>query len=709
MKKMLSLFFIYVIASMRMTLVFAEETVLKDIILYSWDFAAEQQITTDETAFDMPILSEGAEYNPDNENIRLNAKASAARLSVKLENAVTAENEENIINVEFDMKFGSIDKQSFTYIIASENGDKIVDFRFEPYKDTGTAYIKIGGTDVLTDITDSEGNVIKTVNRQIKDCISAKTGDGMGAETTHFKNEINLASGMAKLYITSGSKSGEFIGSIDSGIYGDIFSLEMATSKSNSTRHSYIDNIKISQRRNVAAPKPEELVHSIIQPTDGEWTVVNTSKMVYGGHASAFLVTTASEGALVSQYITDIADSINVNTAGADEIEVSPVYKYTEMNNEVFNSEDGVTLSDINVLNEIEDGRYDIAIQKADGKLTDIYINGGMAANNVEQTGKGRGTPKGSLCTIKDINIKGGSIKINTQRDEWNGRTYPLAPISEITIKKCPFITSRKTKITILGDSLAAEYYGGRRESDLGSNQSGWGQMLPNFIDTDKYEIVNLANSGHYAKILYETAMGGIIANSVAGDIIICQCGYNDRVRSDAAEMTEYMTKMAEEAAVAGVRIIFISPPATCDDETKYTASGNYKNPIDATAEDYVNTSYSYPVRYSQTVKETAEAIGVEFIDLSLLSYDYLTMLYGADINEATDLYVKNLGVSDKTHLSYAGAMKWASYIAQSLYDNEIINALNTKFIYSQTDTLGNEIVCGVSDTENDTFDRYTV
>lgn len=412
---------------------------------------------------------------------------------------------------------------------------------------------------------------------------------------------------------------------------------------------------------------------------------------------------------LVRQYATDAGDSVSVNTQNADSVEISPIYTYTSMNDEVFNTAEGVTLSDMSILNELEDGRYDITIQKADGRLTDIYINGSMAANNVEQTGKGRGTPKGSLYTAKDVKIEGGAIRINTQRDEWNGTTYPTAPISDITISKAPSIVNRKTKITVLGDSLVAQYYGGRRESDLGSNQTGWGQQLSNFIDTDKYEIVNLANSGHYAKILYETAMGGAIANSMEGDIIICQCGYNDRVRSDEEEMIEYMTKMAEDAKNAGIRMIFVAPPATCDDETKYTASGNYKNHIDTTAPDYVNTSYSYPVRYGNTVKETAQRLGTGFIDLSKMSYDYMTMLYRADIDSATDLYVSNLGVSDKTHLSYAGAMKWASFVVQSLYDNNDIEYINTEFAYSQTDTLGNNIVCSVSEEKTDTFDRFNI
>lgn len=270
----------------------------------------------------------------------------------------------------------------------------------------------------------------------------------------------------------------------------------------------------------------------------------------------------------------------------------------------------------------------------------------------------------------------------------------------------------RKTKITILGDSLVAEYYGSRKEEDIGSNQTGWGQQLSNFIDTDEYEIVNLANSGHYAKILYETAMGGAVANSLPGDIVLVQVGYNDRVRSDETEMAEYMAKMAEDANAAGLRLIFVSPPATADDETKY--GSGYKNPIDTSAADYVNTSYSYPVRYSETVKSVALELGAGFIDLSRYSYDYLTSLYGCDADIARELYKQNLGVADGIHLSWAGAMKWASFIAQSLYDDAYISSMNTEFDYTVTDNDGNEIVCrvyedGAVDDIDNRFRFYTV
>lgn len=276
---------------------------------------------------------------------------------------------------------------------------------------------------------------------------------------------------------------------------------------------------------------------------------------------------------------------------------------------------------------------------------------------------------------------------MNTKRDEYNGTTYPAAPISRITLHENPEILNRKTKITLLGDSLVCEYYDGRREDDLGSNQTGWGQQLSNFVDMEKYELVNLANSGHYAKILYETAMGGAIYNSLPGDIIILQCGYNDYKRSSETEMVAYMTKMAEEAKAAGLTMIVVAPPATCDPEEW----------LDHTADGYKNTSYTYPVRFGKTVEETAKRLGVGFIDLSRFSYDFLTSLYGDELAVAGELYKNNLVVKDYIHLSYAGAMKWASFVVQSLYDQDYLTEVNADFSYAVTDTEGNAIECGVN------------
>ncbi|MBQ6529905.1 MAG: hypothetical protein IJI39_03140 [Clostridia bacterium] len=700
MKRIVSLLLMAVIClSQVITLAADNETTLKNVTLYNWDFSAESQTT------DNVLTLTNAEYVSDNQNIRLNAKTGAASVSVNLETSLTADTADNIINIEFDMNFGKISGQTFRYSILSGTGSAI-ECSFSPYSLSSTGSINIG-----TSAATSEGAAFN-------ECVTAYNGDGMSASATHFRNEINLEEGTATVYITGSSKTGIFTGSFDRETYTGISGMSVSMSKMDTSRFSYIDNIKFSQLQVIERPPLDELVQYVTADAEGDTTTVDTSKMVYGEHIEKFLVTTAKDGVLIKQYETEATDSVTVDTTGAENIEISPIYSYTELTDIAFNTAEGVTLDNINALGEIADGRYDFTIKRANGtNVTDIYINDGMVVNNSEQSGVGRSTPKGFEYIINDVSITGGSINVKTLRTEQgsksagyaNAVTYPTAPISYITIKKCPDVIDRKTKITILGDSLVANYYAGKSTPYLGYSRTGWGQVLSEFVDMEKYEIINLANSGHYAKILYDTAMDGAINNSMSGDIILCQCGYNDRVRSNETEMAEYMTKMYNEATAAGITMIFVAPPATCDDETKYSTS-SYPNPIDTTAADYKNTSYTYPVRYGMTVKSTAESLGAGFVDLSRMSYDYMTMLYGTDdIHKAKTFYRWGLGLNDYIHLSYTGAMKWASFVAQDLYNQGFIISLNTDNVFTQTDEEGNKIICSVSETPKTIFNDYTI
>lgn len=710
MKRVLSLFLVLVMLAAQLTAVSAEDDkVLKDVILYNFDFADSSQVTEDEGTQDLPVISGGAEYVEENGNIRFNAKSGAPAVVLNLSDAIVGESDENTISVEFDMNFGSYSGQSFTYSVSTSDGGRLIDFCFEPYKSAGTGYLRVGGKDLVVD-----GET--TANQQLKNCISydANKSDGMNADTTHFKNEINFAAGSAVVSFSSKSKSGSFEAKFDTAVYTDIKALSMKMTKANTTRYSYTDNIKISQRQRVDAPKRDELVFHIIENAQGDVTVIDTSKMVYGGHVSEFSVTTAKDGKLVKKYTTSVADSVSVDTSDADSVEIAPVYAYSQMNGEAFNTAEGVALGEMNILDTIEDGCYDITVKKADGTLSSIYVNDKMIANAVDQSGSGRSTPKGSLVEFNGLYIEGGRVNVRTCRTQANTKnqetvietTYPSAPISGITLCKSPSIINPKAKIILLGDSLVCNYYAGKGKEELGSSRTGWGQQISNFIDTDRYEVINLAQSGYFAKIIYETAFKSAISYAKSGDIIVCQCGYNDKVRSTESEMVEYMNKMAQEADAADIGLVFVSPPATCDDETKYEP-GKYVPGIDTAAEE--NSSYSYPVRLGAAVAKTAQALDCGFIDLSKYSYDYLTMLYGADIAAASELYKKNIGVDDGIHLSYAGAMKWAAFVAQQLYDGGFIGVINTEYTYSVTDTEGNKIECAVKEQKDNAFDRFTV
>ena len=391
---------------------------------------------------------------------------------------------------------------------------------------------------------------------------------------------------------------------------------------------------------------------------NGDVTNVDTSELTSGGNVTSYLVTTAKDGQLVKQYETEVSDAVEVDSSNAEDIEIVPVYEYSDLGS----CTGGVTLSD-----SFEDGLYNITITNDTTSHIDLYVNGYMAANNIDQNGEGRSVSTGSTYTAPDVRVEGGSITLKTADTAGGGLSYAK-------IVKSPGIVDRKTKIYITGDSLVCRYYGGNEGAYLGTTQTGWGQVLYNFIDTDKYEIVNLANAGHYAVNLYQTAVPGIIYNSEEGDIFLFESGVNDMwhpydvayLDQNRAAMAEAVTNAVNDAKEAGIDIVLINPNSFADDCTGEICIG-------------------------QEMLDVAEEKGVGSIDLSGMSGTFLTNVY----NGETSLIKANFGLKkDNIHSSYLGAMKYASFVANDLYNLGYTDMINTDFDYTRTDTQGNTIVC---------------
>ena len=49
----------------------------------------------------------------------------------------------------------------------------------------------------------------------------------------------------------------------------------------------------------------------------------------------------------------------------------------------------------------------------------DIFVNGNMVGQNVDQYGKGRAT-SGSTYTAKDVKVEGGSAVVTMKDNDWN-------------------------------------------------------------------------------------------------------------------------------------------------------------------------------------------------------------------------------------------------------------------------------------------------
>lgn len=346
--------------------------------------------------------------------------------------------------------------------------------------------------------------------------------------------------------------------------------------------------------------------------------------------------------------------------------EISPIYTFKNIGD----CADGVTLGE-----NFPDGTYDITFKKAETGRGDIFVNGYMVGNNVDQSDADRKVTDGAPYTAEDININNGKITVSmtdgsTMLDYVTVKKYVsgmVAPKYQMSDPYLPYMM-RKPRIFIIGDSLSCNYYGDF-EKEVGGGRTGWGQVLGNYVNMP---VTNLANSGQYAKGLYDTAFPSVIENGHQEDICLIAVGYNDRSYSTRDEMINTVKAMISECRKKSIIPVLVTPNASQHD-------------------------YKPSVSWASYLKDIAVDANCDIIDLSKLSYDYLYSLYGD--NEDGEV-TKNFNLTevggDNLHSSYAGANVWAAMVAKELdriaLNRMVYDGLATDYTYTFTDTLGREI-----------------
>lgn len=362
----------------------------------------------------------------------------------------------------------------------------------------------------------------------------------------------------------------------------------------------------------------------------------------------------------------DVVSAITVDTTGAAMVEVSPVFTY-EYDAVSFDGE-GHQLDGV-----FADGLYNFEVTKDTTNRADIYVNGYMIGNNVDQYGAGRAMDDtDKVYSVSDIAVSGGTITVSTADYASGGNDG--ANLNKIVVDKAATIVNRVPKVYVVGDSLVAEYYGETSEL-VGSSRTGWGQVLENYF-TDDVEVVNWANSGDIARNILNTSYVGVMNSAQAGDYLIIESGYNDaneKNETTEEQYVDYMQQMIDGCKAKGVTPILVSP----------NASGH---------------SWGFNIAYSGAMRTAASNNpDVLFIDLTQLSYDYLNELYSGD----RDVIKRNFGldvgdpIDRGLHSSYLGAMKYAEIVAQEMYDAGI-DFIDTSFTWSIEDGEGNTITVQV-------------
>lgn len=195
-------------------------------ISYSWDFETDQ---TAQSGNNIPVISGTAQYDEQNKNIKLDSQTSTdGEIKINLEPKA-----EGIITAEFDFKFAKLSNLNHVISISDSEGNDIINVTADIYNGTGT--VSICGKTVAAD-----NEFIKYINNY--------RGDGMNADTTHFKIEINYAKGTVQLNIVKNAdETGSFTGILDQELPGDAkeFSIKSIHNKYADGRASYVDNISI--------------------------------------------------------------------------------------------------------------------------------------------------------------------------------------------------------------------------------------------------------------------------------------------------------------------------------------------------------------------------------------------------------------------------------------------------------------------------------
>ncbi|MGN0181231.1 MAG: DNRLRE domain-containing protein [Candidatus Ornithomonoglobus sp.] len=385
---------------------------------------------------------------------------------------------------------------------------------------------------------------------------------------------------------------------------------------------------------------------------------------------TVYNVTTANNGVQVNNYTTTASGGkITVDTSGATAVEVSPVYSY-EFSTPVDYYE--IPLAD---------GNYDITVLKNNNERADVMLAGNIIMQNLDMNGSGRAGL--TEFTAVDCKVSGGSAVLTT--GGYQSASKP-SYISKLTVKKVPSIVTRKQHVYVLGDSLVSTYYGnpssigGDGNASPGTAQTGWGQVIDKFIDTENVNVTNLAESGNYAQGLYDSVFKTVLANAEPGDVLLFECGYNDRnyptsITSESARyenMQNYMELAYNEATEKGIKIVFVTPNISTH-----------------------GTGWKQSVQGTGSVIAKCEALGCEYIDLSGLSWQYATDKYITPLGEeaAKTFWAANMNISDSLHSTYLGAMIMANIVANAMADMESVqNVIDTSASYTLYDTNGAEI-----------------
>lgn len=192
--------------------------------------------------------------------------------------------------------------------------------------------------------------------------------------------------------------------------------------------------------------------------------------------------------------------------------------------------------------------------------------------------------------------------------------------------------------------------------------QTGIGQVFHLFLKPD-VKIENHAKNGRSTKsFIDESRLVPIYDRITEGDFLFIQFGHNDEKKEDPARYTEpfseYMVNLGKFVNVARNKKAFpvlITPlERRCFTDETHLGEGTHGD-------------------YVEAMKQTAKNLDVPLIDLNRMSREELSRV-GAEASKDWYMHLPEgkypyhmEGLSDNTHLKYAGAVVYGGCIARGL------------------------------------------
>lgn len=229
------------------------------------------------------------------------------------------------------------------------------------------------------------------------------------------------------------------------------------------------------------------------------------------------------------------------------------------------------------------------------------------------------------------------------------------------------------TTVFVAGDSTAQTY---------GNNkypQTGWGQLLGNYFDSENVVVSNHAMGGRSSRsFISEGRLDKILSDISVGDYLLVQFGHNDnkttqldnnghdRYTDPATSYHDYLSVYVREARKRGAIPVFVTSISRLD---KYSEAENGSSLL------------AYPAE----MKKLAAKLNVPVIDMFTKSVNHLNSI--EDLEKAKEIYLflepndaryisdpefaesdyKTEGAADGTHFSRYGAGVWTEMIAEAL------------------------------------------